>query len=428
MADLQRSSAAACSLVPPPHLLHLVAVNILSLSAASSGFPGSGDPLALSCVVAPRSCMRLASSSPAFTYHESDSENCFFCDSRGRGGHGIENVISRNGPGGKQRVTFRPAALLLEHSVDHGHSWHVDQYFAHNCSGLFPGIPPASATVSDAVCDQHYSDMEPSTEGKFLHVTNIHVNAKLHTLGDRPPGGLKGHPFYYYALYELVARGSYLCHGHGSECRPAPGAIANAKVMIFLSSLHPPTLSVQPEFWGVSSDPLGCRPCDCDFGGAYSNRCSTGEGLCAAPISMATAAMNSSQGTSALPSTRLLLKPSLARASSQLTPSCLAVVLSRPFCSEPGTRYSMTLWLWRTKGAQRPERGTILLDLVTRQCPCQEGFGGRTRSWCQDGYWGDPDQECRAALLSQEAMLGAQMAATLGGPNSILEQAREAQQ
>lgn len=62
--------------------------------------------------------------------------------------------------------TFRPAALLLEHSVDHGHSWHVDQYFAHNCSGLFPGIPPALATVSDVVCDQHYSDMEPSTEGK----------------------------------------------------------------------------------------------------------------------------------------------------------------------------------------------------------------------------------------------------------------------
>lgn len=52
-------------------------------------------------------------------------------------------------------------------------------------------------------------------------------------------------------------------------------------------------------------------------------RCSTGEGLCAAPISMAAAAMNSNQGTSALPSTRLLLKPSLARASSQLTPSCL---------------------------------------------------------------------------------------------------------
>lgn len=75
-------------------------------------------------------------------------------------------------------------------------------------------------------------EVSPSVSPEFLHVTNIHVNSKLHTLGDRPPGGLKGHPFYYYALYELVARGSYLCHGHGSVCRPAPGAIANAKVMV----------------------------------------------------------------------------------------------------------------------------------------------------------------------------------------------------
>lgn len=31
-----------------------------------------------------------------------DSEKCFFCDSRGRGGHGIENVISRSGPDGNK--------------------------------------------------------------------------------------------------------------------------------------------------------------------------------------------------------------------------------------------------------------------------------------------------------------------------------------
>lgn len=32
-----------------------------------------------------------------------DSQNCFFfCDSQGRGGHGIENVNSRNGPDGSK--------------------------------------------------------------------------------------------------------------------------------------------------------------------------------------------------------------------------------------------------------------------------------------------------------------------------------------
>lgn len=68
---------------------------------------------------------------------------------------------------------------------------------------------------------------------EFLRVTNLRVNfSKLHTLGDRPPGGLTGHPFYYYALYELVAQGSCLCHGHASECRPVPGAPANVEGMV----------------------------------------------------------------------------------------------------------------------------------------------------------------------------------------------------
>lgn len=63
--------------------------------------------------------------------------------------------------------TFRPAALSLERSVDRGRSWHLYRYFAHNCSHLFPGIPPAPGhRVGDLVCDQRYSDIEPPTEGK----------------------------------------------------------------------------------------------------------------------------------------------------------------------------------------------------------------------------------------------------------------------
>uniref|UniRef100_A0A671EA79 Laminin subunit beta 2 n=1 Tax=Rhinolophus ferrumequinum TaxID=59479 RepID=A0A671EA79_RHIFE len=622
--------------------------------------------------------------------HLQDSEKCFFCDSRGRGGHGIENVISRSGPDGNKTwwqaesgvenvtiqldlegafyfthlimtfKTFRPAALLLERSVDHGHSWHVYRYFAHNCSGLFPGIPPAPGhSVHDLVCDQRYSDVEPSTEGEvvfkaldpailvenpnnpkiqeFLRVTNLRVNfSKLHTLGDRPPGGLTGHPFYYYALYELVAQGSCLCHGHASECRPVPGAPANVEGMVHglcvcrhhtagthcelcqdLYQDHPwhaaepghshacrecechgharschfdmalylasgnvsggvcdacqhntagrhcelcqlffhrdpwedprsphsckpcdcdpmgtlegglcdthtdetrgllsgqcrckvnvwgqrcdscrPNhygLSVTqsegcqpcrcnpqgrvpgtqacdpssgachckrfvsgrdcsrclPEFWGLSSDSLGCRPCDCDFGGAYSNRCSAGEGLClcrphlhgrrcnelqsghfCAALDQATAEAELGQGLQPadpqlpVPGSALwtgldfarvvdgaglsLLAPTVPRAleydivlryetqapedwqalvrvraqslpssarcahllpSEQLFQAALthahrAVVLSRPFCFEPGTRYSMTLRLWRTKAVHRPEASTILLDSV----------------------------------------------------------------
>ncbi|XP_066900411.1 laminin subunit beta-1-like [Kogia breviceps] len=45
---------------------------------------------------------------------------------------------------------------------------------------------------------------------------------------------------------------------------------------------------------------------------------------------------------------------------------------------------------------------------------------------CAPGYAGAEAQDCSAALLSQEAMLTAQVVATVGGPDSILGQAQEA--
>ena len=51
---------------------------------------------------------------------------------------------------------------------------------------------------------------------------------------------------------------------------PSPTAAPRARVAPHLP--HVPPLSLQPEFWGLTYDVGGCRPCACDFGGAYNNR------------------------------------------------------------------------------------------------------------------------------------------------------------
>uniref|UniRef100_A0A8C0HFF4 Laminin subunit beta 4 n=1 Tax=Chelonoidis abingdonii TaxID=106734 RepID=A0A8C0HFF4_CHEAB len=206
-------------------------------------------------------------------------EKCFLCDSRypyspytHPNSHPIENVITTFEPDRKKKwwqsengidhvsirldletlfkfshliltfKTFRPAAMLVERSTDHGHTWKIFRYFAQNCAESFPSIPSGPAKgVGDIVCDPRYSDIEPSTEGQvFLSVcaffisnytdflllitlTNLRINfTKLHTLGDTLFGRRQSDLLekYYYAVYEIVVRGSCFCNGHASQCSP----------------------------------------------------------------------------------------------------------------------------------------------------------------------------------------------------------------
>uniref|UniRef100_A0A8C8SN51 Laminin subunit beta 4 n=1 Tax=Pelusios castaneus TaxID=367368 RepID=A0A8C8SN51_9SAUR len=210
-------------------------------------------------------------------------EKCFLCDSRHpynpythRNSHPIENVITTFEPNWKKKwwqsengidhvsirldletlfqfshliltfKTFRPAAMLVERSTDYGHTWKIFRYFAQDCAESFPNIPSRPAKgVRDIICDSRYSDIEPSTEGEvvlkaldpsfeienpyspyiqeLITLTNLRINfTKLHTLGDTLFGKRQSEPLekYYYAVYEMVVRGSCFCNGHASQCSP----------------------------------------------------------------------------------------------------------------------------------------------------------------------------------------------------------------
>ncbi|KAM4748899.1 laminin subunit beta-4 [Rhinophrynus dorsalis] len=277
-----------------------------------------------------------------------DDQKCFKCDSRfpynpysNSNSHLIENIITTFESDWKKKwwqsengvdhvsirldletlfqfshlvltfKTFRPAAMLVERSRDYGKTWKVFRYFAQNCESSFPEIPQGHADeVGDVVCDSRYSSVEPSTEGEIIlkaldptfhiddpydpyiqdliTITNLRVNfTKLHTLGDTMKNWGQNGPEekYYYAIYEMIVRGSCFCNGHARHCVPVQnmqGYVFNQPGMVHgkcVCQHNTDGLNCEKckEFYNdapwrpaAASDDNACRKCNCN---GHSEKC-----------------------------------------------------------------------------------------------------------------------------------------------------------
>ncbi|CAM9901061.1 unnamed protein product [Rangifer tarandus platyrhynchus] len=179
-------------------------------------------------------------------------QKCFICDSRfpydphtQPNSHTIENVITSFEPEREKKwwqsengMTKFLYNLLFLHIFSK-----TDLEALFQLSHLILTFKTFRPAAIGRHCDSKYLDIEPSTGGEvvlkvlgpsfeienpyspyiqdLVTLTNLRINfTRLHTLGDTLLGRKQNDSLnkYYYALYEMVVRGSCFCNGHASEC------------------------------------------------------------------------------------------------------------------------------------------------------------------------------------------------------------------
>ncbi|XP_028440277.1 netrin-4 isoform X2 [Perca flavescens] len=140
----------------------------------------------------------------------------------------------------------RPAAMVLERSQDHGHTWRASRYFARDCEEAFGLSEGSPIGESGATCTSKYSGASPCTRGEVIYralspwhsvdpygpaaqdqlmITNLRVRLLQRQqcpCKAKHPGAAVL-PTDHYAIYDFIVKGSCLCNGHADNCLPAGG-------------------------------------------------------------------------------------------------------------------------------------------------------------------------------------------------------------
>uniref|UniRef100_A0A1I8B0Z9 Laminin subunit beta-1 n=1 Tax=Meloidogyne hapla TaxID=6305 RepID=A0A1I8B0Z9_MELHA len=392
--------------------------------------------------------------------HLEHDEKCFVCDSRqpwspGKPGilsHRIENVVKENyedrtrnwwqSENGVQNVSirldleaefhfthlimvfrsFRPAAMLIERSKDFGKNWTTYRYFAYDCASSFPHVkesPPRNH--NDVICTKKYSDVAPSTGGELVYkvisphirtedpyapdiaellkITNLRITfIKLHSLGDnlldyRPEIDEK----YWYAVYELVVRGSCSCYGHAQRCVPVGDeTVLTAKLPDMVHGKCECTHNTKgmncddcEDFYndspwrpGIGDQSNECKRCECNdhatrchFDWAVYNASGFASGGVCDDCQHNTMGKNCEQ-----------CKPYFYRDPQR---SIRDPYVCRPCqCDRNGSKYDGIC-----EGEEDPQRG-----LVAGKCYCKSNVDGPNCDRCKNGFWemrGEDPDGCR---------------------------------
>jgi laminin, beta 1 len=294
--------------------------------------------------------------------------------------------------------------MLVERSNDFGQSWHVYRYFASNCTESFPNVilQEEMKSITDVVCDDRYSGVEPSRNGEvifrvqpptlkiddlyadhvqnMLKITNLRVNlTKFHTFD-----GDEDQQQYYYAISKMVVRGSCLCHGHASRCLPLEGdEIFNDMIHARCDCTHN-TKGLNCEFcddlhndspWrpALGKNSNACQKCNCNDHATschfdvefYNISGQTSGGVCD----------DCQHNTRGQHCEQCMLKyyrdPNEDIESPRACKPC--------DCDSPGSHY---------EGSCSVE---VNDESVERTCHCKPNIIGKYCNKCKDGYWNFPD-------------------------------------